>query len=203
MSIYKLGIVAILLAMALGGSMAIVPAAVAGVSVGQKAPDFSVPDAITNDAVTLDSLLSQNKAVVLIFVSTQCPYSIGYNDRVKALTTKYGDLGVAVEGINSNATESDQEVTEYKWERHLNYQVLKDYNNVVADKYGATHTPEAYVIDGDGILVYHGRIDNNLDLAKVTTHDLSDALDEVLAGKPVLNPQTKAFGCSIKRVGMQ
>jgi peroxiredoxin len=175
----------------------------AAVAVGQKARDFSIPDAVTNDNVTLSALESSHKAVVLIFVSTQCPYSNAYNDRMEALTKEYGDRGVDVLGINSNTTESDQDVVEYKWEHRLQMQILKDANNVVADEFGATHTPEAYVIDPNGILVYHGRIDNSVELSGVKTHDLANALNAVLAGKAVPVPETKAFGCSIKRIQMQ
>ena len=60
-------------------------------------------------------------------------------------------------------------------------------------------TPETYVINTRGVLVYHGRIDNDMETANVKTHELADALDATLAGKPVVKTQTKAFGCSIKR----
>jgi peroxiredoxin len=202
MNTVKLKALLLVLTFAVAAFGVCLTSASAGLSIGQKAPNFSAPDAVTNDDVSLQSLLSTNKAVVLIFVSTQCPYSNGYNTRMQALFTKYAPLGVAVVGVNSNANETDQMVTEHKWEHHLTFQIIKDVNNVVADKYGATHTPEAYVINATGILAYHGRIDNSVELPKVTSHDLADAIDDVLAGKPVLVAETKAFGCSIKRVGM-
>jgi hypothetical protein len=61
-------------------------------------------------------------------------------------------------------------------------------------------TPEVYVLDKDGMLRYHGRIDDSQDPTGVKSQDLRAALDAVLAGKPVPNPQTRAFGCTIKRV---
>jgi peroxiredoxin len=174
--------------------------ALAGTSIGSKAPDFSIPDAVTGDAVSLKSLLANHKAAVIIFVSTQCPYSKAYNSRMTSLFTKYGALGVSVVGIDSNVEEEEADVVEYKFEQHLPFPILKDDRNVVADKFKATHTPEAYLIDSTETLVYHGRIDNSVEQGSVKTHDLSDAIDDVLAGKPILVPETKAFGCSIKRL---
>ena len=71
----------------------------------------------------------------------------------------------------------------------------------VADLYGAGHTPEIFVVDKGGVLRYHGRIDENYeDASKVTSPDLKNALDSLLAGKPVQKAETKAFGCTIKRI---
>jgi len=201
MKVYKLGTSLLMFALCCGILLAAFQPVHATAAIGKKAPDFSIPDAVSGKTVTLQSLLSTNKAVVLIYVSTQCPYSNGYNARYQALANKYGPLGVAVVGINSNSTESDQDVVEHSFEHHFTFPILKDGNNIVADKYGASHTPEAYLIDGNGNLVYHGRIDNSVELNEVKTHDLANAIDAVLAGKPVINSETKAFGCSIKRAG--
>jgi len=77
---------------------------------------------------------------------------------------------------------------------------MKDPGNKVADMYDAKHTPEIFVIDAQGKLVYHGRIDENYeDASKVTSPDLRNALDALLAGQPIAKAETKAFGCSIKR----
>jgi len=178
-------------------------AASAKVTVGQKAPDFTSYDAISNDAVSLDSLLAAHRAVILIFVSTQSIYSNGYNTRIEDIFNKYGESGVNIVGINSNEDESDQDVVEQKFEHKLDFQILKDNDNVVADKYGATVTPEAFLIDTNGTIIYHGRIDNSLEINKVKTHDLTDALDAYLAGKPILTPETKPFGDEIHRNGLQ
>ena len=77
--------------------------------------------------------------------------------------------------------------------------MLVDKGDKAADAYAARVTPETYVINAAGTLVYHGRIDNDMDPANVHTHDLANAIDETLAGQPVAKAQTKAFGCSIKR----
>ncbi len=77
--------------------------------------------------------------------------------------------------------------------------MLKDDGNKIADRLGATRTPEAYVIDANGKLVYHGRIDNSQNMANITANDLRDALDELLSGKAISKTGGAAFGCSIKR----
>jgi alkyl hydroperoxide reductase subunit AhpC len=79
------------------------------------------------------------------------------------------------------------------------FPMLKDDNNSVADMLGATRTPEVYVIDKNGIILYHGSIDDNRDAAKVSTNHLRNALDEIIAGKEVSVKNTKFFGCTIKR----
>jgi len=77
---------------------------------------------------------------------------------------------------------------------------LKDEGNVVADAYGAQVTPEIFVLDHTLTLRYHGRIDNSHKINEVTMNDLREALDAMLAGKGIAKKETKAFGCSIKRV---
>jgi hypothetical protein len=80
------------------------------------------------------------------------------------------------------------------------FPVYKDANNILADKFNAQVTPETYVIDSTGTLVYHGQIDDNRNEKRVEQQGVRIALDAVLAGKPVPVSETKAFGCSIKRV---
>src|SRR5437660_12660216 len=82
----------------------------------------------------------------------------------------------------------------------LGFTILKDPDNRVADYLGASVTPEAYLFAADWTLRYHGRIDDSRDPAHRTTRDLSAALDAVAAGKPVAVAETKAFGCTIKRI---
>ncbi|HEY3250790.1 MAG TPA: hypothetical protein VGK25_06690, partial [Ignavibacteria bacterium] len=83
------------------------------------------------------------------------------------------------------------------------FPVLKDENNIVADMLGAQRTPEVYILDKDKVILYHGRIDDNKDVSKVSSHDLKNALDEILAGKEVSVKSTKSFGCTIKKVGSE
>ncbi len=167
--------------------------------VGKPAPDFTLPNVATGKHTSLDRLMPSSKAAVVMFISTRCPVSNAYNERMVSLAKKYSPLGVAFVGIDANSTEPTPEVAAFAKAKGFPFPVLKDAGDVAADKYKAHVTPETYVINDHGVLVYHGRIDNDMDTASVKTHELADALDATLAGKPVVKTQTKAFGCSIKR----
>ena len=107
---------------------------------------------------------------------------------------------IALVAINANSTESVEQVKQHAALHGFTFMILKDDGNKIADRLGATRTPEAYVIDPSGKLVYHGRIDNSQNTANITANDLREALDELLAGKPVTKTGGAAFGCTIKRV---
>jgi peroxiredoxin len=140
------------------------------------------------------------KAVVVMFIATRCPYSNAYNERMVKLYDDYSKKGVAVIGINANSIEPLDEVKKHAEEHKFAFPVLKDEGNVVADAYGAQFTPEIFVLDGGLTLRYHGRIDNSHKIKEVETHDLRDVLKAMLAGKEIAKKETKAFGCTIKRV---
>jgi peroxiredoxin len=167
-------------------------------AIGAMIEDFKLPDADGAEH-TLNSLKGKNGAVV-IFIATKCPVSNAYNDRMEKLAQDYKAKGINVIGINSNNTEPASEVKSHAAEKHLTFAILKDDGNKIADRLGANHTPEAYVIDASGKLVYHGRIDNAQNPTNITSNDLRDALDAILAGKPIQKTTSVAFGCSIKRV---
>src|SRR5438105_11472879 len=167
-------------------------------AIGAIIDDFKLPDA-DGAQHTLNSLKGKNGAVI-IFIATRCPVSNGYNERMEKLAEDYQSKGINVIGINSNSTEPASEVKSHAAEKHLTFAILKDDGNKIADRLGANHTPEAYVIDAGGRLVYHGRIDNAQNPANISSSDLREALDEMLAGKPIQKTTSVAFGCSIKRV---
>ena len=139
-------------------------------------------------------------AIVILFIATRCPVSNAYNDRMESLYKKYSAKGVAFIGINPNKQEDSEEVKEHAKENNLTFTILKDEKNIIADKFDASVTPEAYVLNSNFELLYHGRIDDSRRESDVTTTDLSKALNEILSGKEVSDPDTKAFGCSIKRI---
>ena len=173
----------------------------AGLKIGAPAPDFALPAAADGRTVALKDLLAKNKAVAVIFVGTKCPVSNAYDDRMAAIGKEYAAKGIAVVGINSNKSESADEVAAHAKAHGFTFPVVKDPGNKVADAYGASHTPEVYVLSPKGDLLYHGRIDESQDDPKnVKSPDLRNALDAILAGRAVPAPETKAFGCSIKRV---
>ena len=167
-------------------------------AIGTMIDDFKLPDA--NGAEHSLNALKGKNGVVLIFISVQCPVSNGYNERMEKLAEDYKAKGVNVIGINSNVTEPIGAVKAHAADKHFTFTVLKDDGNKIADRLGANRTPEAYVIDASGKLVYHGRIDNAQNTANITSNDLREALDEMLSGKQVSKTGGAAFGCTIKRV---
>ena len=167
--------------------------------VGYAAPNFSLTDAVTGQAKSLPALALGKKATVVMFVSTRCPVSNAYNGRMTTLAKKYGALGVSFVGIDSDQNEPKTEVASFTKQQDFPFPVLVDPGNKVSDAYSARVTPETFVINSKGVLVYHGRIDNDQDMSSAKTHELADALDATLAGQPIAKAQTKAFGCSIKR----
>jgi peroxiredoxin len=143
---------------------------------------------------------SESKAIVIMFIATQCPVSNDYNERMAKIYADYKDKNIAFVGINSNKQEDVEEIKEHAAENGLDFIVLKDWENKIADVFEASFTPEIYVLSTKFELLYHGRIDDSRKESKVEKQDLRTALDEILAGKEVTVTETKAFGCTIKRV---
>jgi peroxiredoxin len=166
-------------------------------AIGATIEDFALPD-YDNKERSLKSLAGKN-GTVLIFVAVQCPVSNAYNERMEKLAQEYKAKGIAVIGINANAAEDAAAVKNHANTNKLTFPILKDPGNKIADRLGATVTPEAYFLDASNKLVYHGRIDNARNAAEVQSPDLRNALDATLGGKAVEKPEAKAFGCSIKR----
>jgi peroxiredoxin len=166
-------------------------------AIGALIADFTLPDA-DGKAHSLASLKG-NKGTVLIFVAVQCPVSNAYNERMEKLAQDYKARGINVIGINANSTEPAADVKKHAAEKSLTFPILKDEGNKIADSLGATRTPEAYFLDANNKLIYHGRIDNSKDMTQVNSSELREALDLTLAGKPVEKTTANAFGCSIKR----
>ncbi len=172
------------------------PAATAR-GIGSTVTDFTMTD--VNGAKQSLSSIKGAKGTVLIFISSRCPVVRAYNERMEALAKEYKAKGVNFVGVNSNSNEPLDEVKAHA-SAHYTFPVLIDKGNKLADRLGAEHTPEVYFLDANNRLVYHGRIDNNRDQSMVSKHELTDALDAVLAGKPVAVTETAAVGCSIKKV---
>jgi peroxiredoxin len=182
---------------ALVATAADAPDAKASLAIGAVAPDFTLPDA-DGKQHSLASLKGKSGTLIL-FVATKCPVSNAYNARMQKLAEDYRAKGVNVVGINSNSTEPAAEVKQHAAEKGLTFTMLKDGGNVVADRFDAQVTPEAYLLDASGKLVYRGRIDNSRNGDSITSTELRDAIEATLAGKPVEKSEVKAFGCSIKR----
>ena len=181
-------------------ALAAAPVLAESPAIGAAAPTFSLT-AIDGKAFVLADATKANSLVVVMFISTQCPFSNAYNDRMRDMSAAYAQKGVQFVGINSNKTETVQDAVDHARKHGHTFTILKDPGNKVADLYDARHTPEIFVVDKTGKLRYHGRIDENSDdAAHVTSPDLKNALDALLGGQSVARAETKAFGCSIKRV---
>ena len=174
------------------------PATPEKVEVGKSVAAFTLPSTADNKPVTVGNW-KDAKATVVLFMSARCPVSNAYNGRMKAIAANYAAKGVRVYGVNANSTETATEIAAHAKKQGFGFPVLQDAGNKIADRFTAGVTPEAYVIDAKGSLVYWGRVDDSQDAANVTKSDLKLALDAVLAGKPVPAATTRAFGCSIKR----
>ncbi len=164
----------------------------------RKAENFTLED--YNGVKYSLSDYKDSKAIVVMFIATQCPVSNAYNTRMVELYNDYKKKNIAIIGINSNKQESVEEVKEHSKEHGFEFTVLKDWNNIVADKFQASFTPEIYVLNSKFEVLYHGRIDDSQRENNIKSKDLRAALDDILAGKPVAVASTKAFGCTIKRV---
>jgi peroxiredoxin len=166
-------------------------------AIGATIEDFTLPDVDSKDH-SLKSLAGKN-GTVLLFIAVQCPVSNAYNERMEKLAQDYKARGINVIGINSNVKEDAAAVKAHAAEHKFTFTILKDPDNKIADKLGASVTPEAYFLDPNNKLLYHGRIDNARNVEQLETSDLRNALDAALAGKAIEKTEAKAFGCTIKR----
>lgn len=169
----------------------------APLAIGATVEDFTLLDGDGKDH-SLNSLKGKNGSV-LIFVATKCPVSNAYNERMEKLAQDYKAKGITVTGINSNVSEPADAVKAHAAAHSLTFPILKDSGNKIADRLGATVTPEVFFLDASNKLLYRGRIDNAKDTTQVSTNDLRNALDAALAGKPIEKTTASAFGCTIKR----
>lgn len=166
---------------------------------GKTFDGFTLTD-INGTSQSYNDLKGKNGAVV-IFLSAQCPVVRGYVDRINQLAADYQAKGINFIGVNSNSSESLDWVKSNAAEYKYKFPVLIDKGNVLADKLGATVTPEAYYYDAKNMLLYHGAIDNDRTGRAISETYLKAAFDSTLSGKPVAKTKANAFGCSIKRVG--
>lgn len=169
-----------------------------GLEIGKTVESFSLPDT-DGKTHTLDGLKGKNGTVV-VWLSAQCPVVRAYKDRVNEIAAEYQAKGINFVGINSNNTEDLNYVKTNITEFGYKFPVLIDKGNVLADKWGATVTPEVYYFDAKNVLLYHGAIDNDRKGENITTPYLKTAFDSALSGKPIATTRANAFGCSIKRI---
>jgi peroxiredoxin len=174
---------------------------------GQSAPEFNLPGADGKN-YSLANFKSA-KLLVVAFSCNHCPYVIGSEDRIIKFVADYAPKGVGFVAINSNETEghpgdSFDNMVKRAQEKSFKFPYLRDDSQEVALKYGALRTPHYYVFDAERKLRYTGRMDDNpRNPGKETTHELRDAVDDLLAGKQPRQPLTNPIGCNVKWKGKE
>lgn len=159
--------------------------------------NFTLDNEFDEGSVSLQDF-QDKKAVVVVFASYHCSWSVKYMERLSQLHRDYEGKGVTFLAINSNDStlEGEMRVSAPA------FPFLKDSDQAVANQFEATKNPEVFVLVPQGNhfkVVYHGKIDDNpLDATQIRHNYLQDALDQVLAGEKVEVKETPVSGCSIK-----
>ena len=180
------------LPLVLGAALAIAATALA-LDVGAVAPDFTM-QTLDGRKFSLADAEKSHAAVVVLFISTICPYSNYYNDLIRDMSADFSKKGVAFVGVNSGNLETVEEARAHAKEHGHTFDIIKDPESHVAELLDARRTPEVFVFDSSGALRYHGRI-----ASKLASPDLKSALEALLQGRPIHPAETKAFGCAIPR----
>jgi len=162
---------------------------------------FTLTDAAGKDWSLKDH--KTKKAIVVVFLGTECPVNNAYLPRLAELHKTYAIRDVAFVAINANNHDTPVRIAAHAKEHNIPFPVLKDTANIIADQFGARRTPEAFVLDGAGTILYQGRIDDQYGIGFTRPaprrRDLAEALEEILAGKAVSRPLAPVAGCPIAR----
>ncbi|MFH1850952.1 MAG: thioredoxin family protein [Candidatus Neomarinimicrobiota bacterium] len=181
----------------------------AGLELGATIPlaDQKMPD-VSGKSLSLSEIAGK-EGLLVIFSCNTCPWVKLWEDRYLTLAAKYIPQGIGMVAINSNAAYRDkgdnlEDMQANAGKMGYNFYYALDLNSELALAFGATKTPHVFLFDRTGKLVYRGAIDDNArQPEKVEQHYLVDAIDAMLAGKPITANDTKALGCTIKFVKKQ
>jgi peroxiredoxin len=170
--------------------------------VGQKIANISFTGADGKTFALHD--FKGKKAVVLVFLSFDCPVSTSYSQPLADIAGEYQKQGCAFVGLTTNQDETAAEVAKHAKEFNVAFPVILDRKFAAADAVKAEITPEVFVLDGDFVLRYRGRIDNGYYARlkknpQITKHDLRQVLSEIVTGRPVSVSATEPIGCPIIR----
>ncbi len=171
-------------------------------AVGKTVANFTLRD-FHGNSHSLEQY-AEKKAVVLVFLGAECPLAKLYAPRLATIAREYAERGVLVVGVDANMHDTPTKLTNFVNANQLEFPLLKDAGNVLADAVGATRTPEVFLLDQKRVVRYHGRVDDQYGVSgqrsKPMRRDLAEAIDELLAGKPVSQPTSDFSGCLISRV---
>jgi peroxiredoxin len=195
-------VAAALLATLLGAGAARAGEKTSTAQLGKKIDNVTFRDAAGKQFALHD--LKDKKAIVVVFLSFECPVSLSYSQPLNDLAAEYAKQGVAVVGLTVNQGETDADVAKHVKDNNLKFPVFRDVDFRAADALKAEVTPEAFVLDGNFVLRYRGRIDNSYYARlkknqQVTSRDLEQVLGEIVSGRPVGTPATVPIGCAIAR----
>ncbi len=179
---------------------------VSTLEIGSRAPDFDLPG-VDGKRYSLSSFEGK-PVLVVMFWCNHCPYVKAYEERAVAVQKDYEARGVRLVAINSNddkayPEDAFPEMVRRAKDKGFNFPYLRDESQKVVEAFGGVCTPHVFAFDAGRVLRYRGRVDDSKDPSKVTTHDLRNALDDLLAGSDVRVPDTRPFGCSIKWYSMK
>jgi peroxiredoxin len=188
--------------LALAASMTVAVSAF-GLNIGDKAPATSVKMKNVDGHEVSIADVAGKEGTLVIFSCNHCPFVKAWQSRIAALGNAAKDKGVGVIAINSNdpaayAEDSYDEMQARAKQLGFTFPYVVDATSDVARAFGATRTPEAFLFDKAGNLVYHGAIDDSKEANQVSKHFLQDAIDAAVAGKTVPVAETKFVGCGIK-----
>ena len=172
---------------------------------GDFAANFSLSNANPNSGKELMTLAEAmgEKGAIVTFTCNHCPYVVGSEARIEGMAVKARANGIGFVGINSNDPvnyESDSWDNMVKRAmKGMSYPYLHDKTQEIATAYGAERTPEFYLINAEGRVVYRGRMDDSpRDPSHATTAELSDAISSLAKGEAITNQRTESIGCSVK-----
>ncbi len=170
------------------------------ISVGQKAPDFAgIPAVANGEDVSVSLSDIKEDVVVVVFLANHCPVVLAYEDRLVEFTNDYKDKSVKVVGFSVSQQDQDKipAIKDYMKEHKSGYTYGYDETQAVGRAYGATNTPQFFVLNKDRKIVYTGAMDDSQAEGKVTKTYLRDAVNAVLKGETPAVEETKPVGCGV------
>ena len=166
---------------------------------GDTVPEFTLTDILSGDSIRLSTFKDQ--LTILNFWSIECPWSRHYDDYFHKRAAEWAEAGINTLFVNSNVNESADESRTFAQSLAIAHPVLIDPDSEVADLFGVQTTPHVYIINGDGVVIYQGAVDDrSFRQREATVNYLDAAVDALLNGNELPTTDTPAYGCTIVRM---